>query len=161
MSRPRPGMSGPAAALALAVAAAGAAACQADVGDTNCQLTQQIVLAGSPSSPLLLLPNVRLDQVGAGFFLIGSDATAVRWSAPAADGTLSPEQAFALPPGVTSPLYAVAGVATAGDTVLIGTLATSTGGGQGELDVVAVAADGSQPPTPASPVLTFPGGVPP
>jgi hypothetical protein len=149
------------AAAALAAAALGVVACDADVGDADCQLTQQVVLVGSPSSPLLLLPSARLDQVGGGFFLIGSDGTAVRWAALAADGTLSPEQAFVLPAGVTNSIYAVAGVTTPGDTVLIGYLATSLGGGQGELDVVAVAADGSEPPAPANPVLTFPAGVPP
>lgn len=145
----------------MAVAALGVAGCQADMGDADCQLSRQMVLSGSPSSPLLLLPNVRLDQVGAGFFLIGSDGTTVRWAALSADGTLGAEQAFALPTGVTSPLYAVAGVAAPGDTILIGTLAASSGGaGQGELDVVAVAADGSQPGAPAVPVLTFPAGPP-
>jgi hypothetical protein len=146
----------------MAVAALGVAGCQADMGDADCQLSRQVVLSGSPSSPLLLLPNVRLDQVGAGFFLIGSDGITVRWAALAGDGTLGAEQAFALPAGVTNPLYAVAGVAAPGDTVLIGTLAASSAGaGQGELDVVAVAADGSQPAAPAVPVLTFPAGPPP
>jgi hypothetical protein len=155
MSRPRSGLT-----CALAAAALGAAGCQADMGDADCQLSSQVVLSGSPSSPLLLLPNVRLDQVGAGFFLIGSDGTTVRWAALASDGTLGAEQAFALPAGATNPLFAVAGLTAPGDTVLVGTLATS-GAGAGELDVVAVAADGSQPAAPAVPVLTFPAGPPP
>jgi hypothetical protein len=161
MSRPGPGLSVATAAAALTAAVLAVAACQADVGDADCQLTQQVVLAGSPSSPLLLLPNVRLDQVGDGFFLLGSDGTTVRWAAMAADGTLSPEQAFALPAGVTDPVYAVAAVNAPGDTVLVAYPTTGAASAQGEIDVVAVAADGSQPPAPANPVLTFAAGVPP
>ena len=160
MPRTRRGLTTAPAAGALLAAALGLCACQADLGNADCQLTQQTVLAGSPSSVLLLLPNLRIDQVGAGFFLIGSDGTAVRWAAMAADGTLSNEQAFALPAGATNSFYAVAGASAPGDTVLIGTLAASATAGQGELDVVAVSADGSQAPTPPNPLVTFPGGVP-
>lgn len=162
MSRPqRGGLSAATAAAALTAAVLGVAACQADLGDADCQLIQQVVLAGSPSSPLLLLPNVRLDQVGDGFFLLGNDGTTVRWAALAADGTLSPEQAFVLPAGVANPVYGVGGVTTPGDTVLVAYLTTSAATSDGEIDVVAVAADGSQPPAPANPVLTFAAGVPP
>jgi hypothetical protein len=163
MSRPGRGLSAtffPALAFALATAALTTAACQADVGDANCQLKQQIVLVGAPSSPLLLLPGARLDQVGDGFWLIGSDAAAVRWAALAADGTLSAEQAFELPAGATNPVYAVAGLETPGDTVLIGYLTTGSDGTSGVLEVVAVAADGTQAPTAPSAVLTFAAGVP-
>jgi hypothetical protein len=161
MSRPGRGLSATFfSALALAAAALTTVACQADVGDANCQLKQQIVLVGAPSSPLLLLPGARLDQVGDGFWLIGSDAVAVRWAALAADGTLSAEQAFELPAGATNPVYAVAGLETPGDTVLIGYLTSGSDGTSGVLEVVAVAADGTQAPTPPSAVLTFAAGVP-
>jgi len=144
----------------LATAALTTVGCQADVGDANCQLKQQVVLVGAPSSPLLLLPDARLDQVGDGFLLIGNDAAAVRWAAVAADGTLSTEQAFELPAGATNPVYAVAGLQTPGDTVLIGYLTTGPDGTSGVLDVVAVAADGTQTPKPPAAVLTFAAGVP-
>jgi len=160
MSRLGRGLSATFSALALATAALTAVACQADVGDANCQLKQQIVLAGAPNSPLLLLPSARLDQVGDGFWLIGSDGAAVRWAALAADGTLSAEQAFELPAGATNPVYAVAGVETPGDTVLIGYLTTGADGTSGVLEVVAVVADGTQAPTPPNAVLTFAAGVP-
>jgi hypothetical protein len=147
-------------ATAALTAALTTVACQADVGDANCQLKQQVVLAGSPGSQLLLLPNARLDQVGAGFVLIGSDATAVRWAALAADGTLATEQAFELPAGATSPVYAVAGLTTPGDTVLIGYLTNGSDGTSGVLEMVAVAADGTQVPSPPTAVQTFAAGVP-
>jgi hypothetical protein len=161
MSRPGRGLSATFTAAALATAALTTIACQADVGDANCQLKQQVVLVGAPSSKLLLLPDARLDQVGDGFFLIGNDATAVRWAALAADGTLSTEQAFELPAGATGPVYAVAGLQTPGDTVLIGYLTTGSDGTSGVLEVVAVAADGTQSPTPPNAILTFAAGVPP
>ena len=75
-------------AVGLAALAVGSAACQADVGDAGCQLTRQVTLAGTP---LTLLPDARLDQVGDGYFLLGSDGSTVRWAALSADGTLSGE----------------------------------------------------------------------
>jgi hypothetical protein len=142
----------------LAALALGSTACQADAGDAGCQLTRQVTLAGTP---LTLLPDARLDQVGDGYFLLGSDGNNVRWAAVSADGTLSGEEAQPLPPGVTSAYYAVAGARTPGDTVLVGYLGTDatapTGGG---LAVIAFPADGSPPAAPASTIVTFPGGVP-
>ena len=65
-----------------------------------------------------------------------------------------------LPPGVTSAYFAVAGVATPGDTVLVGYLGTDAASGSGGLAVIAFPADGSPPAAPASTVVTFPGGIP-
>src|SRR5438045_8949868 len=98
-------------AFGLVAVALAAAACQAEVGDAGCQLTRQVTLAGTP---LTLLPDARLDQVGNGYFLLGSDGNNVRWAAVSADGTLSGEEAQPLPPGVTSAYYAAAGVAKPG-----------------------------------------------
>jgi hypothetical protein len=157
---PRPGRGLSATFSALATAALTTVACQADVGDANCQLKQQLVLVGAPSSPLLLLPDARLDQVGGGFWLIGGDAAVVRWAMLSADGTLSAEQTFELPAGATNPVYAVAGLEAPGDTVLIGYLTTGPDGTSGVLEVVAAAADGTRAPTPPNAILTFPAGVP-
>ena len=148
--------------LAALVAALGlgVGACQADAGDAGCQLTLQVTLAGTP---LTLLSDARLDQVGGGFFLLGSDGSNVRWASLGADGTLGPQQAFPLPTGVTSAYYAVAGLQSPGDTVLLaylGTDAADPTGATGELAVLALPADGSPPPSPATVIETFPGGVP-
>jgi hypothetical protein len=132
--------------------------CDADVGDAGCQIEQEMTL---PGTPLTLLPNARLDQVGGGYFLLGSDQTTVRWGALDASGTLSGEQAFALPPGVTQAYYAVAGAEAPGDTVLIGYLATDAASGDGELVVIAVPAASPTSAAPAAAIVTFPGGVPP
>jgi hypothetical protein len=144
-------------AFGLAALAVGTGACQADVGDAGCQLTTQVTLAGTP---LTLLQDARLDQVGERYFLLGSDRTSVRWAALSAGGTLTGEEAYALPPGVTSAYFAVAGVQTPGDTVLVGYLGTDAASGGGGLAVIALPADGSPPATPASTVVTFPGGIP-
>jgi hypothetical protein len=145
-------------AFGLAALAVGAAACQADVGDAGCQLTRQVTLVGTP---LTLLPDARLDQVGDGYFLLGSDGSNVRWAAVSADGTLSGEQAQPLPPGVSSAYFAVAGVAAPGDTVLVGYLGTDAASGGGGLAVIAFPASGAPPTAPASTVVPFPGGIPP
>jgi hypothetical protein len=143
----------------LAALALGATACQADAGDAGCQLTRQVTLAGTP---LTLLRDARLDQVGEGYFLLGSDGNNVRWAAVSADGTLSGEEAQPLPPGVNSAYYAMAGVRTPGDTVLVGYLGTdATAPTSGGLAVIAFPADGSPPAAPASTIVTFPGGIPP
>jgi len=144
-------------AFGLAALAVGAGACQADVGDAGCQLTSQVTLAGTP---LTLLPDARLDQVGDGYFLLGSDGTSVRWAALSAGGTLTGEAAYALPPGVSSAYFAVAGVESPGDTVLIGYLGTDAGSGSGGLAVIAVPADGSLSTALPTTVETFPGGIP-
>ncbi len=143
--------------LATAALALGLGGCDADVGDAGCQITQEVTLAGTP---LTLLADARLDQVGNGYFLLGSDQTTVRWGALGADGTLSGEQAFALPAGVTQAYYAVAGAQTPGDTVLIAYLATDAASGDGELALVAVPADSPTSAAAATPILTFPGGAP-
>ncbi len=126
-------------------------------------LRQQVTLAGTP---LTLLADERLDQVGSGFFLLGIDppesaTVSVRWGALDAGGGLTGEQAYALPSGVTSAYYAVAGVTAPGDTVLIGYLGTDASGANGELVVIAVPADGSSPAAAPTAIVTFPGGVPP
>jgi hypothetical protein len=143
-------------AFGLAALAVGAA-CQADVGDAGCQLTRQVTLAGTP---LTLLPDARLDQVGDRYFLLGSDGSNVRWAAVSADGVLSGEAAQPLPPGVTSAYFAAAGVAAAGDTILVGYLGTDAATGSGGLAVIAFPADGSPPAAPASTIVPFPGGLP-
>jgi hypothetical protein len=144
-------------AFGLVAVAYGAAACQAEVGDAGCQLTRQVTLAGTP---LTLLPDARLDQVGDGYFLLGSDGRNVRWAAVSAEGVLSGEGAQPLPQGVTSAYFAVAGVATPGDTVLVGYLGTDVASGSGGLAVIAFPADGSSPAAPASTIVRFPGGIP-
>jgi hypothetical protein len=144
-------------ALGLAALAIGAGGCQADVGDAGCQLTSQVTLAGTP---LTLLQDARLDQVGDRYFLLGSDGTSVRWAALSTDGKLTDEEAYALPPGVTSAYFAVAGVQTPGDTVLVGYLGTDATSASGGLAVIALPADGSLPSAPATTVVTFPAGIP-
>ncbi|HEY6475363.1 MAG TPA: hypothetical protein VI456_02210 [Polyangia bacterium] len=143
--------------LATAALALGLVGCDADVGDAGCQITQEVTLA---PTPLTLLANARLDEVGDRYFLLGNDETAVRWGALDANGNLSGEQAFALPAGVTQAYYAVAGAETPGDTVLIGYLATDAASGDGELVLVAVPAANPVSTAPAAAILTFPGGAP-
>jgi hypothetical protein len=131
--------------------------CQgADVGDAGCQLTTQVVL---PGTPLTLLADARLDPIGAGYVLIGSDTSSVRWAALDANGTMGAEQALPLPSGVSSPIYAVAGVNAPADSVLIGYLTPATNGVDADLRFIVAPADGSAPGVAGAPVLTLAGAA--
>ncbi|HVT08748.1 MAG TPA: hypothetical protein VHO67_14925 [Polyangia bacterium] len=149
------------AALVALATAAGSAACQADLGTAGCQITKQTTL---PGTPLTLLAEARLDIIGSGYALIGYDpgSNAVRW-ALGADGNLGTEHAFGLPPGVTSPMFAMAGTPTGtpADTVLIAYVGTDPTATKGELAMIAVPADGSPPQAPAATIHEFPKGIPP
>ncbi|MFL5308192.1 MAG: hypothetical protein ACJ8F1_23455 [Polyangia bacterium] len=144
----------------VALSAVVAAGCQADLGTAGCQITKQTTV---PGTPLTLLPDARLDMIGAGYALIGYDpgANAVRW-AVGSEGTLGTEHAFGLPTGVMNPVFAMAGTPTGapGDTVLIGYLGTDVSATKGELEMIAVPADGSPPQAPAATIHEFPKGVP-
>jgi hypothetical protein len=144
-------------AVAIVALACGATACEANTGDAGCQLVPQATL---PGTPLTLLQNARLDQVGGGYFLLGSDDGNLRWGAVSADGTLSGEQSYPLPAQATVIYYAMAGLESPADTVLLGYLRTDTTGTNGELAVLALPADGSPPTAPAVTAQAFPGGLP-
>jgi hypothetical protein len=145
-------------AVALLALACAAAACQADTGDAGCQLMPQETL---PGTPLTLLSNARLDQVGGSYFLLGNDDTSLRWGAVSADGsTLTGEQAYPLPPDAAALYYAMAGLESPGDTVLLGYLRMATGGTGAELAVLSLPADGSPPGAPAVTAQAFPDGLP-
>jgi hypothetical protein len=133
------------------------AACQAGPTDNGCLVTRQIVLGGT--TPLPLAPEVRVDRVGAGLAVIGSDGSAVRWTAIAAAGAVAAEQAFALPPETVRASYAMAGAETPGDRVIVGVLVPAANGSDAELRFVAAPADGSPAPGPGDPVATFSGGA--
>ncbi len=132
------------------------AGCQSSVGDAGCQLTQVTVL---PGSPLTLLPDARLERVGDGFVLIGSDGATVRWASLTATGVLGPERSLTLPPGATSPRFAVAGTTTAGDRVLVAYLTPAANQFDAELHVIAATADGSEPGVPGPALVTFVEGA--
>src|SRR5262245_30814135 len=83
------------------------AGCQGGLSDTGCQITRQVVIPGT--TPLALLSNVRLDRVGSGYVVFGSDDTAVRWVTIDGYGTVGAEQSYPLPAGTIRPLYAAAG----------------------------------------------------
>ena len=114
---------------------AAATSCQAnDAGTAGCQLSQEVEL---PGSPLTLLPNARLDRVGAGFALSGVDATAVRWASLDAAGTLGTEQSLAFTSAVTP-----------GDTLLVAQAQPAANATDVELHVFAAPAGDAASTTP-------------
>jgi hypothetical protein len=162
--RPGDGLSGrlrgawlaKAALASLTCAAVGLTACQTDVGDAGCSLLTNIVL---PASSLTLLHDARLDRVGDGFVLMGSDGAIVRWATLTNVGVLGPEQALSLPSGATSPRFAVAGMAAPADRLLVGYLTAAANGTDAELRMLSVAVDGTSASEPGAALVSFPGGA--
>ena len=73
-------------ATVAGTAALAVGGCQVAPTDNGCQITRQVVLPDT--TPLALLPDVRLDRVGTTTFVFGSDGTTVQWLTIAADGTV-------------------------------------------------------------------------
>ncbi len=140
---------------ALAVGAVGG--CQVAPTDNGCQITRQVVIPDT--TPLALLPDVRIDRVGTTTFVFGSDAATVRWLTIAEDGTIGGEQSVALPDGTLQSWNALAGVDAAGDHVIIGVLVPAANGSDAELRLISAPADGSPAGDPGPAIATFADGV--
>jgi len=141
---------------AAAIVVVAAAGCQAGSGDIGCQISRQIVLPAT--TPLPLLPQVRIDSLGGSLVIFGADTDAVRWTTIDAAGTVGAEQAVALPAGTLHAYYALAGAASPGDTIIVGALVTAANGTDAELRFIAAPLDDGSAAGPAStPVVTFPG----
>ena len=131
-------------------------ACQTDVGTAGCQVTLEVPL---PGSPLTLLQDARLDVVGDGFFLVGSDGTNVMWASLGANGALGAEHAVGIPAGASQTVFAFAQNAAPADTLIVGVVTPAANGTDAELHLEAVPADGSAPTGLGPAVVTFTGGA--
>jgi hypothetical protein len=113
-----------------------------------------------PEETLLpLLTDVRIDRLGAGSVILGSDGTSVRWTMIGANGAVGMEQSYPLPSDTLGAFYALAGVDAPGDHVIIGLLAPAANGADAELRFVAAPADGSPASPPGAVVTSFVDGV--
>jgi hypothetical protein len=139
----------------MAAALLGVCACETNVGTAGCQITLEVPLAGSP---LTLLPDARLDVVGDGFFLVGSDGTNVMWASLAANGVLGAQQMLAIPAGASATVFAFAQTDAPADTLLVGVVIQAANGTDAELHIIAAHANGSVVASNPA-VVTFPGGV--
>jgi hypothetical protein len=157
MPRRRSGLTFGPAAAAVGAAVVVVAGCQVASMDNGCQVARQLVLPDT--TPLALISDVQIERAGSGFVLLGADAASVRWTALDANGTFGTEQAFALPAGTLRAYYALAGVDSPGDRVIIGLLTPATNGRDAELHFVAAPTDGSTPPAPGIAIATFGGGA--
>jgi hypothetical protein len=121
-----------------------------DGGTAGCQLSQETVLA---ATPLTLLPNARLDSVGAGFALSGIDAdgATVRWASVDASGAAGSEHALTVPVASAGPWLAFAAAAAPGDTLLVATAEPAANGTDAELHVSAASATAATPAGVAAP----------
>lgn len=144
-------------AACIVVAGAG---CQAGPGDIGCQITRQVVIPDT--TPLALSPEVRIDRVGDRLVIFAADATSVRWTVIDATGAIGAEQAVALPAGTLHAYYALAGAASAGDTVIVGALVPAANATDAELRFIASPiGDGTAAGVAGTPVVTFGGGADP
>ena len=144
-------------AAAGMIAALAVGGCQVAPTDNGCQITRQVVLPDT--TPLALLPDVRLDRVGARTFVFGADGTTVRWLAIAEDGTVGDEQSVALPDGTIGSWNALAGVDAPGDHVIIGVLLPAANGSDAELRLISVPAEGGPASDPGPAIATFGDGA--
>lgn len=140
----------------LVVVASLLCACQTDTGTAGCQVTLEVPL---PGSPLTTLQDARLDVVGDGFFLVGSDGTNVMWASLGANGALGAEQTLSIPAGATQTVFAFAQSTAPADTLIVGVVTPAANGTDAELHLVAAPADGSPAPPPGPAVVTFTGGA--
>lgn len=152
----RPNVAIVAAVLAAGTVAAGAG-CQVGPTDNGCQIMRQIVLPGT--TPLPLLPDVRLDRAGGTTFVIGTDATSVRWTTIGGDGVVGTEQSLALPADTIRSASALAAVDAPGDHLIVAVLVPAASGSDAELRLVSAPVDGSPATPPGDPIATFAGGV--
>ena len=131
------------AALVLVAATAG---CPGTSYQTACTV-EPVKLAGSS---LTLLKDARLDRVGDGFFLLGSDGNNVSWASLTAAGHLGDEHTLAVPAHVDGPWLAMAGTAGAADHVLVAyTVAPAASGDTtADLMIISANADGTAPSAP-------------
>ena len=136
-------------------------ACQTDSHPSTCDFQEQVA---QPASPLTLLSGARLDRVGNGFLLIGSDPPLVRWAPVDERGTLGAEASVQMPAMTFGPWFAAAGGSTPGDTVLIAYGGPASTAGLVDVQVMAVPVAGGTPvttdtmvtlPAPASPNLAL------
>jgi hypothetical protein len=105
--------------LAALTAVLAVAGCQtSDTTISGCSIAQQVAV---PASPLTLLPDARLDRLGADFALLGADADGMtaRWAIydPAA-GALGAESSAPVQPGAAGPWLALTSGKAPGDTLL-------------------------------------------
>jgi hypothetical protein len=140
------------------VAVLGLAACQSSDPGAGCQLSQQVIL---PGTPLTLLPDARLDRVGAGFVLLGADVdrATVRWaSLDPVTGQLGTEQALSAPAPAAGPWLAVTGAQAPGDTLLVARARVAANASDAEILVAAAPAGGGSAPAAGPVVAVIPGG---
>ncbi|MEP6655386.1 MAG: hypothetical protein ABJA82_18615 [Myxococcales bacterium] len=120
-------------AALLLLTSSGLGGCSSDPAKSTCVVAYSQVTvphqAHPSATPLLLLPQARLDAAGDGFVLLGTDGARVYWAVLGKDGVASgDEQSVALPPHAAGPWFAVAGVRAPHDHILIATLAPDDGG---------------------------------
>lgn len=102
-------------------------------------------------TPLTLLPDARLDRVGDGFVLLGSDGGNVLWASLGTNGIIGPEHMIAVPAHVGRPWFAVAGTTGPMDHLVVAYVpAAAATTGMVDLMTFAVGFDNTTPTLPVA-----------
>ncbi len=142
--------------LVVAVAVLVSAGCPSSPSKSTCQVESVEMIAphqaAAPSPSIMLLPDARLDAVGDGFVLLGTDGANVLWAVVGRDGVIvGDEQSVPVPAHSSGPWFAVAGTNAPRDHVVIAFVAGAAGpAGDVELSTFSVQIDGTAPTLPVS-----------
>lgn len=102
-------------------------------------------------TPLTLLPDARLDRVGDGFVLLGSDGDNVRWASLGTEGVIGAEHFIAVPAHVGQPWFAVAGTSGPMDHLVVAYIpAGAAATGMVDLMTFSVEFDNTMPTLPVA-----------
>lgn len=146
--------------LGLTVWVAALPGCGDDPARSACLVeSRQVALADQPGpavTPLMLLPGARLDVVGGGFVLLGTDGTYVRWAQLTGEGiVMGQEHAIPVPEHSGGPWFGVAGLNAPGDHLVVAYLPVDAPEyGTTDLMTFSVRIDNTDPtlPVPSGPV---------
>ncbi|HEY4185221.1 MAG TPA: hypothetical protein VGP07_09140 [Polyangia bacterium] len=99
---------------------------------------------------LTLMSDARMDLVGAGFVLLGTDGANVLWETIDVIGTAGPLLTVALPTHTDGPWFGVVGTAASPGSQVVVVYAANPAGGMASLMSFAVGIDGTAPTAPAA-----------
>jgi len=95
------------------------------------------------ANALTLMPDARLDRVGNGFVLLGTDGTQVMWQTIDTAGTAGPLRTLAVPSHTDGPWFGVAGMAGSPADHVVILFATNPSGNMATLAALTAGIDGT------------------
>jgi hypothetical protein len=129
----------------LMVAAIAGIGCTNDPVQSNCAIEPHVI----DPTVLTLLPDARLDRVGDGFVLFGTDGNKVYWASLDTNGAIGDQREYMVPSHAGQIWFAAAGTTAPMDHVLVAYVSPSPAVmGMVDLMAVSVGFDGTMPTLP-------------